>query len=109
MARQDPIVVAESVSDAGNMIVDGSTAATGAIDIFEIGGTGGCTIYREFDTTGDGAVDGSVQIDAPSGEFHLQKNQLTVSANEDAQLEISNGSGSSQKYYVMGFEVPDGS
>lgn len=110
MADGDPFTTSStSVSDAGDVIVDGSGSSTGAIDITELGGTGDADIYREVDTAGDDTWATSVLIDQVTNQWHSQKNILVVSQAENVRLRINNTSGSAQDYYISGYEVSDGS
>jgi hypothetical protein len=108
MARQDPITVSGSIADAADLIIDGSGAGTGAVDVFELGGTGACDVVREIDSNGDGTFDVAVTIQSPSGAFHSQKNALSVSQSQNTRLRVTNTSGASNEYYAAGYEVPDG-
>ena len=109
MARQDPITVsATGVADGSDLIIDGSTASTGAIDVFELFGSAGCDVYREVDTDGDGTFEISVLIDQPTNNWHSQKNALSVSQAENTRIRITNTSGGSADFAAVGYEVPDG-
>jgi len=109
MARQDPITISVTdLLDGSDLIIDGSTAATGAIDVFELFGTGGCDVFREVDTNGDGTFDVSVVIEQPTANWHSQDNRLTVSQAESTRLRINNTSGGAADFGATGFEVPDG-
>lgn len=97
------------VAPGGDLVVEGQDAETGAVEVFEIGGEPDVEVYRETDTTGGGTYDTSVLIDAFSGNFHSQKNQLVVSANSNHRLRIravaSNDTAGA--VYVTGMEVND--
>jgi len=109
MARQDPITVsATGLADGSDLIIDGSSASTGAIDVFELFGSARCDVYREVDTDGDGTFEVSVVIAQPAGDWHAQDNRLTVSQSQNSRLRINNTSGSAADYTIQGFEVPDG-
>jgi len=109
MADGDPFVKSiTGVSDANDFIIDGSSSSTGAIDLTELGGTGGCDVYREVDTAGDGTWATSVLIEQPSGAWHSQKDVLTISQSANVRLRVNNTSGSIQDFYAAGYEVDDG-
>lgn len=95
------------VADAGEFIVDGSGAGTGAAEVFELGGTGDADVYRETDTNADGTFDLSVKIDDLTGEWHSQLNQLVVSQSNNHRIRVLNVSGASADYYATGMEVDD--
>lgn len=97
----------DGVADSGDFIIDGSGAETGAAEVFEIGGTGAATIYKETDVDGDGSWSLSVEVDSISGTWHSQLNQLVVSQSNDHRLRIRNTSGGSADYYATGMEVDD--
>lgn len=98
---------ATGVADAGDFIVDGSGAGTGAAEVFELAGTGGADIYREIDVNADGTWALSTLIDSLSGSWHSQKNQLVVSQNNLVRIRVNNTSGASQDFYAVGMEVDD--
>lgn len=95
----------DGLADTNDLIVDGSGAGTGAVNITEMGGTGSCDIYRETDPTGSGTWDVSVQIDSPGGTYHSQGNKLLVSQSEAVRLRINNTSGGTVDVYAAGYEV----
>lgn len=97
----------DGLAAGSDMIVDGSQAGTGALDITELGATGDCDIYREVDTAGDGTWASSVKIDGMTGEWHSQANQLLVSQSESVRLRINNTSGAALDVYASGYEVSD--
>ena len=98
---------ADDVSDAGDLIVDGSGAGTSAVLVTEMGATGDCDIYREVDTAGDGSWAVSVKIETLETTWHTQGNDLLCSVSKDIRLRISNVSGGSIDIYTSGYEVDD--
>jgi hypothetical protein len=96
-----------NLADAGEFIADGSTAGTGAAEVFELAGTGGAEIYREEDIDGDGTYEISVKIDSTLGNWHSQKNQLVVSDSKNLRIRVVNISGGPADYYATGMEVDD--
>lgn len=108
MAVNDTYHKAQSgVTGGGDFIIDGSTAATGAAEIHEFGGTGGADIYRETDVDGDGTYEVSVLIDQPTNTWHSQQNQLTISASNNHRIRINNTSGGNAAFFATGMEVDD--
>jgi len=95
------------VADGGEVTIDGSSAGTGAAEVFELGGTGAAELYKESDPDGDGVFEVSVQIDVIGAEWHSQLNQLVVSQTNNVRLRIVNSSGGSADYYGTGMEVDD--
>ena len=98
---------ADGLADTGTLIVDGSAAGTGAVEITELGGTGACEVYRETDPNADGTFEVSVLIDSPSGTWHSQLNQLLASQTQDIRLKITNVSGGTIDVFASGYEVSD--
>ncbi len=108
MAVNDTIVQStDGLADGGDFIIDGSGLGTGAGNITELSGTGGCDVYREIDPGGDGTYEISIIIDQPSGQWHSQGNQLRVSAASNARIRINNTSGGAADFYATGYEVDD--
>lgn len=98
---------ATGIADGDEFIIEGAAADTGAAEVFELGGTGAATIYRDTDTTGDGTHDLSVQIDSTDAAWHSQQNQFVVSTSHTHRLRVVNTSGAAADYYVTGMEVSD--
>jgi len=98
---------ATDVADAADALFTGSSAETGAAEVFELGGTGAAEIYRETDTTGDGTFDLSVQIDSFTGSWHTQLNQFVVSTSNNHRIRVANTSGGSADFFATGMEVND--
>jgi len=106
MAVNDTNVqTATGVSNGSDFIVDASGSGTGAVEIGELGGTGGADIYREVDPDGNGTFEVSVLIDQVSGTWHSQINGLVVSNSANARIRVNNTSGGSADYYSVGMEV----
>lgn len=97
----------DGLADAGDLIIDGSGAGTGAINITELGATGDCDVYREVDTAGDGTWAVSETIESPTGTWHSQGNDLLVSQTQNVRLRINNTSGGGIDVYAAGYEVDD--
>ena len=95
------------VADAGEFLIEGSGSGTGAAEVFELGGTGASTVYKEVDPDGDGTWEVSVQVDTFSTGFHSQDNELVVSDSKNQRLRIVNESGGTADFYAAGMEVND--
>lgn len=96
---------ANGLADGGDLIVDGSGAGTGAVNVTEIGATGASDIYREVDVDGDGTYEVSIKMDAKTGEWQSQGNDLLASQSQDIRLRINNTSGGVIDVYTAGYEV----
>lgn len=97
----------DGLADGGDLIIDGSGAETGAVNITELAGSGACDIYREVDSAGDGSWAVSNLIDSKSGDWHSQGNNLRCSQSQASRLRISNTSGGTIDVQVAGYEVDD--
>lgn len=97
----------DGLADAGDLIVDGSNADTGAVNITEIGATGKVDVYREVDTANDGTWAASVTVDQLTGEFGSQGNDYLVSQSQNIRLRVNNNSGGTIDVFVAGYEVDD--
>jgi len=98
---------ATGVADDGDFIIDGSSADTGAAEVFELGGSDAAKVYREVDIDGDGTWEISVLIDSTTDVWHSQKNQLVVSQSNNVRIRIVNTSGGPADFYSFGMEVDD--
>jgi hypothetical protein len=93
------------VADSGQLIVDGSSGTTGAVEIHSIAHGGDCDVYLEEDSNADGTFETSILLDSFAGEGVSQQNKLEVNSGTGARLRIDNTSGGSADYYVTGIEV----
>lgn len=113
MAINDAYTKAVSgLADEGTLVIDGSEAGTGAVEITELGGTGDAVITKETDSDDDGVYDTVVTISTPDdeenpsqGEWHSQDNNFTVSESQNHRLVVENVSGGENDYFATGFEV----
>jgi hypothetical protein len=106
MAVNDTFVTeATGVADTNNAIFDGSGSGTGSVIGIELGGTGDADIYRETDPAGDGTFSVSVKIDKATGNWHTQLNDLIINGDGGARIKVTNTSGSSQDFYLVGKET----
>lgn len=98
------------LSDGDEFVADGSSAETGAAEVFELGGDVDVKIYRETDVGGTGTYDVSTLIDAQSGPWHSQKNQIVVSqaTNHRIRMVVSDaGVSGTGQLFATGLEVSD--
>jgi hypothetical protein len=95
----------DALGDTNSLIVDGSTTATGAVELTEAGADGDCKVYREVDTAGDGSWATSVLIDKPTGTWHTRENLLLVSQSQNVRFRIKNVSGGPIAVFAAGYEV----
>jgi len=95
------------VANGSDMLVDGSTSSTGAVEIHTVATSGAADVFKEIDTTGDGTYDVSITIDSQTEAIHSQKNKIEVSNTDDMRLRINNTSGSAIDVHVTGIEVSD--
>lgn len=98
---------ADSLADAGELVVDGSGAETGAVNITELGGGGACSVYRETDPAGDGSWAVSVLMDDTGNNWHSQLNGLVCSQSQSVRVRVVNESGGAIDVYAAGYEVDD--
>jgi len=97
----------DGLADTNDLIIDGSAAGTGAINITEVGGTGDCEVYREVDSANDGTWAVSVKMDSPTNTWHSQENDLLASQSQNTRLRIKNVSGGAIDVFAAGYEVDD--
>ena len=111
MAINDVYHETASVDPGDDLVVDAAGTGTGAAEVFEVGGEVDVVVYRETDIDGDGTFETSVQVDAFSGPFHSQKNQLVVSQANNHRLRIHavDSNEESGDVYATGMEVSDNS
>jgi len=108
MAVNDSYIKAtDGLADGGDLIIDGSGAGTGAVNITELAATGDCSIKREVDTAGDGSWAVTVSIEDKTNTWHSQGNDLLCSQAQDTRLRINNTSGGTVDVFASGYEVDD--
>jgi len=95
----------DALANGGDLIIDGSGAGTGAVEIQEVFGTGAADVYREIDTAGDGSWAVSVKIDSFNSGFHGQLNAVLCSGSQNIRLRINNTLGGTDDYGAAGMEV----
>lgn len=109
MAINDTVVVEnDAVASGGDLIIDGSTTGTGAVQITELGGGVSADVYREIDVDGDGTFEVSIGIATGlSADWHAQINELRCSSTSNTRIRINNTSGGSGALFAVGYEVDD--
>jgi len=106
MAVNDAFATSSTgVSDATDVVVDGNSSDTGAVQVTELMGSAAAEIYREHDPNGDGTFEYRTQIDSFTGTWHSQENELLVATNQDVRLVIRNVSGGAGDFAAVGYEV----
>jgi len=95
------------VADGGTVIIDGSGAGTGAVNITELGGGADAEIRKELDPDGDGTWEVSTLVDNPTGEWHSQDNDFLASQSQNVRTVLKNVSGGTADLWAVGFEVTD--
>jgi hypothetical protein len=106
MAQGDFFSKTEAAVQSGNnMIVDGSTSATGAVEIHTVATSGGADVFKEIDTTGNGTYDVSITVSSEAETIHSQQNKIEVSNTDNMRLRINNTSGAEIDAHVTGIEV----
>ena len=92
-------------ASSGQLIVDGSSGVTGAVEIHSIAHGADCDVYLEQDSNSDGTFETSILLDSLSGEGVSQQNKIEVDSNNGWRLRIDNTSGGSADYAATGIEV----
>lgn len=106
MAVNDSFADANTgLADATDWVIDGSSTDTGALNVTELSGSADAEIYREQDPDGDGTWEYRTQIDAPTGTWHSQGNNLLISQSENVRLVVRNVSGGTADFAATGYEV----
>jgi len=108
MAQGDFFTKSAVVAGAGELIIDGSTSSTGAVELHTFATEKDQTVFKEVDTNGDGTIDASFTIvSTQDGGIHSQKNKIEISNTENMRVRIKNGKAKSQSMHVTGIEVAD--
>lgn len=95
------------VAADGEFNITPDDAETGAVEVFEFGGTGPAVVYKEVDVDNDGTYSLSVQVDDLGDGFHSQQNQIVLSDSDGIRLRIVNTAEEAHDYYATGMEVND--
>lgn len=97
----------ETVSGNGEMVVNGSSSSTGAVEVHTIATGAAQKVLKEVDTNGDGTFDVSIQIEDKTDGIHSQKNKIEISNTDNMRLRVVDTSGNGQDMHVTGIEVLD--
>jgi len=107
MAQGDFFTKSAVVPTNGELVIDGSTAETGAVELHTFATEGGGTVLKEVDVDGDGAFEIEIEVVASGGRLHSQKNKIEVSSTNDMRVRIVDTSGGLEGVHVTGIEVAD--
>lgn len=102
-----PYVNADVLASGQSLIIDGRESSTGKAVVHEIFGDADAKIYKEVDQNNDGSYEVSVLIDASTGRFHSQLNQMQVSEEDNIRLRIQNNHDSEGQFGASGVEVTE--
>jgi hypothetical protein len=109
MTAGDPFVATSvSLASGASFTVDGSSGATGVIEVNTIAVTGAADIKDERDTSGNGVFNVSIVVDSLGGATHSQKNKLQIDSTLNQRLRIENTSDSAITVQVTGVEAQGG-
>jgi hypothetical protein len=95
----------DTVPANGELIIDGSTAETGSVELHTFATEGPATVFKDVDIDGDGTFEIQVEVTAQGSAFHSQKNKIEVSSTDNARIRIVDTSGDGQGIHVTGIEV----
>lgn len=107
MAQGDFFTKSAVLSSGGELIVDGSTAETGAAEIHTFATEQAATVFKDVDVDGDGTFEIEIEIVAQDATFHSQKNKIEVSSTNNMRVRIADTAGNAQGVHVTGIEVAD--
>jgi len=107
MAQGDFFTKSDTVSANGELIIDGSTAGTGAVELHTFATEEAATVFKDVDVDGDGTFEIQIELVAQGGTLHSQKNKIEVSSTNNMRVRIADTSGNAQGIHVTGIEVPD--
>jgi len=107
MAQGDFFTKSDTVSANGELIIDGSTTGTGAVELHTFATEEAATVFKDVDVDGDGTFEIEIELVAQSGSLHSQKNKIEVSSTKDMRIRILDTAGNGQGIHVTGIEVAD--
>jgi hypothetical protein len=107
MAQGDFFTKSGVVSANGELVIDGSTAGTGAVELHTFATESGAAVTKEVDVDGDGTFEIQIELVASAGTLHSQKNKIEVSSTNDMRVRIVDTSGGLEGVHVTGIEVAD--
>lgn len=96
MANNETVTeFAANVADNGEITIEGSDAETGEVSVMDLGASGDCEVYRDFDPDGDGSWAASDQLAGPTddvnpttGDWNSTGNDLRASVEGDTETRI---------------------
>lgn len=92
--------VSGTLNSGESLTISGSDAETNRLIVTEIIHGDDCTVTVEFDTTGNGSFDKSVEVDTLSSNGISQGNQIKLDGVE-MQVKIEN-TGTTADFIIMG-------
>lgn len=107
MAQGDFFTKSGVVSANGELVVDGSTAETGAVELHTIAAEAAANVFKDVDVNGDGTFEIQIELVASASPLHSQKNKIEVSSTNDMRVRIVDTTGNVQGIHVTGIEVAD--
>jgi hypothetical protein len=102
-----PYANAGIVQPGESIVFDGTNSSTGQAIVQEIFGDVDAKIYKELDPNGDRDYEISILIDASTGRFHSQMNQIQISKQNNMRLRIENDHTSQGQFGASGVEVTE--
>jgi len=107
MTTGDFFTKSDTVSANSELIIDGSGAETGAVELHTLATEQAATVFKDVDVDGDGTFEIQIEVEAQDGALHSQKNKIEVSSTKNMRVRIVDAAGSAQGMHVTGIEVPD--
>jgi hypothetical protein len=107
MAQGDFFTKSAVVSAGGELVIDASTAETGAVELHTFATSDSSRVIKEVDVDGDGTFEIQLTVTAVSGPLHSQKNKIEVSSTRGMRVRIVEDFGGTQEMHVTGIEVAD--
>jgi hypothetical protein len=107
MAQGDFFTKSAVVSANGELVIDGSTAGTGAVELHTFATEDTANVFKEVDVDDDGNFEIQIEIASQNDGLHSQKNKIEVSSTSNMRVKILETGGVSQGMHVTGIEVAD--
>jgi len=107
MAQGDFFEKTEVVEGGDSLVVDGSGASTGAVELHTFASEGAVRVQKESDVDGDGVYDVSAEIEDTEDAIHSQKNKIEVSSSKNMRVRVENKEEDSRGIHITGIEVND--
>lgn len=107
--RNDPFQQTFALDSGERQVIDPAQAETGAVEITEISGNAGMTMYRTIVIENAENPNREILLDETQGSFHSQRNAILISSSLETEIVIENTSDvANVPYSVIGMEVDDG-